>query len=461
MTTISRLPEFISKMEQESLPAVVIDTFSHYYRQILAGADGLLSDKQINPLDPAVVKDFEQLSNFADAGRKVLPQAIKIVLNGGLGTSMGLMGPKSLLEVKDQFTFLDILLHQSKAAGTKLALMNSFSTQAATVSALSSLPAADLPYMFQQHKFPKVLQKDLSPARWPDNPALEWNPPGHGDIFIALFTSNLLDRLLAANIRYALIANSDNLGATLDESLLGYFADNELSFMMEVAPRTPADKKGGHLAQLNQGNFILRELAQCPSDEKVVFQDITRYRFFNTNNLWVDLTALNAMIKTDGFMHLPLILNPKTLDPRDAQSPPVYQIETAMGAAISVFAKAAAVKVPLERFHPVKKCNDLLGVRSDCYYFDNDHRLKLNPVCPMERIKVDLDPAFFGKIDQLDARFPAGVPSLSDCRSLKIVGDVRFEEGVVLKGDVIIENRRSAQAVIEKNALIEGALQFG
>lgn len=460
MTHSLKLSQFIGKMEQEKLPKAVIDTFAHYYRQVSDGADGLLSDAQIRPVDPALVKNFEDLQGLAAAGLKALPKAIKIVLNGGLGTSMGLLGPKSLLPVKDNRSFLDILLRQSKVSGAKLALMNSFSTQAETAAALEHIPAGQRPYMFLQHKFPKVFQKDLSPARWPDNPALEWNPPGHGDIFIALFTSNILSKLLEAGIRYALIANSDNLGATMEESLLGYLVENGISFIMEVAPRTPTDKKGGHLALLKKGNFVLREIAQCPADEQDAFQDINRYRFFNTNNLWVDLVALDALIQKDGFMRLPLILNPKTLDPRDENSPPVFQIETAMGAAISVFKRAAAVQVPLSRFYPVKKCNELLGVRSDCYYFDDNYRLLANPDRRYDRIKIDLDPTFYGKIDQLDSRFKAGIPSLYDCRFLKIRGDVRFEAGVILKGDVTIENRGRAQAVVEKGSVVEGDLHF-
>ncbi len=118
-----------------------------------------------------------------------------------------------------------------------------------------------------QHKFPKILQKDYSPASWPKNPKLEWNPPGHGDVYTALLTSGMLDSLLADGIIYAFISNSDNLGARLDESLLGYFAHHQFPFMMEVAEKTPADIKGGHLARHKNGRLILREAAQCPANE--------------------------------------------------------------------------------------------------------------------------------------------------------------------------------------------------
>ena len=35
----------------------------------------------------------------------------------------------------------------------------------------------------------------LAPASWPKNQELEWNPPGHGDIYTAMTTSGILDHL--------------------------------------------------------------------------------------------------------------------------------------------------------------------------------------------------------------------------------------------------------------------------
>ncbi len=107
----------------------------------------------------------------------------------------------------------------------------------------------------------------MAPAYWPESPAKEWNPPGHGDLYAAISTSGTLDQLLEGGYEYAFVSNSDNLGAVLDTEILGYFAEERLPFLMEVAHRTRADRKGGHLAQLENGQLILRELAQCPPDE--------------------------------------------------------------------------------------------------------------------------------------------------------------------------------------------------
>jgi len=327
------------------------------------------------------------------------------------------------------------------------------------MAAICALKPSRFPIVFQQHKFPKILQKNLSPAAWPKNPNLEWNPPGHGDVYTALLTSGMLKKLLDDGIFYAFISNSDNLGARLDESLLGYFAKHQFPFMMEVAEKTPADIKGGHVARHKSGRLILREAAQCPKNELDAFQDIRRYRYFNTNNIWINLKALKTLFDKHKMINLPLILNPKTLDPRDETSPPVYQVESAMGAAVSLFDGTAAVRVPRNRFYPVKTCNDLLAVRSDCFVYSADQSLRINPAREAMKktdvVKVKLDPKYYGKIDGLDKRFGNGIPSLVDCDSLIIEGDVGFEKDVTIKGSVQIKNRKKSQAIIKAGTIID------
>ena len=453
------LPAFIAKMEAEGLSPLVCETFGYYYKQVLTGETGMIFDRDIASVLPDEIETLENLTDYSAAGKTAFPNAIRIVLNGGLGTSMGLTGPKSLLEVKDGKSFLSMILSQAHSRDVKLAFMNSFNTHAETLTALKQLNPDRLPLTFIQHKFPKILQNDFRPADWPQNPNLEWNPPGHGDVYTALYASGLLQELLGQGIEYAFITNSDNLGARMNAELLGYFSQHDFPFMMEVAEKTPSDIKGGHLARHHNGRLILREAAQCPEEEIEAFQDIQRYRYFNTNSIWINLKALKKLFDKSRTIRLPLILNPKTLDPRDKSSPPVYQIETAMGAAISLFDGAAAVRVPRSRFFPVKTCNDLLAVRSDCFVYTQEEKLIINPERQANRrsdtIKIKLDSRYYGKIDDLDERFNQGPPSLADCDSLTIEGDVRFEKDVTIKGSVTIKNDSSTQAVIPSGTVID------
>jgi UTP--glucose-1-phosphate uridylyltransferase len=456
---VPQLAAFEEKMGRAGLNRLVIDTFSRYYRRLIGGESGMIFGADIRPIRPADIPRHGDLSAYAPTGHRCLSQAVRIVLNGGLGTSMGLRGPKSLLQVRGTLSFLEIILRQAELSRSRLAFMNSFNTHAATCSALARLTHSQEPLFFLQHKFPKILQVELTPANWPQNRELEWNPPGHGDVYAALFASGMLDRLLAEGVRYAFICNSDNLGAAIDEPLLGYFAHHRFPFMMEVAEKTPADVKGGHLARHINGRLILREAAQCPKEEITAFQDIARYLFFNTNNIWVNLEFLKELIDRQAVVDLAMIVNPKTLDPRDEQSPAVYQIETAMGSGISLFEGATAVNVPRARFLPVKTCNDLLAVRSDCFVYAELEGLKLNPARAAagrsESIKINLDPKFYGKFDLLEERFPGGAPSLVECDSLTVHGDVRFLGQATIRGAVTISNNRSQPAQIPAGTTID------
>jgi len=72
-----------------------------------------------------------------------------------------------------------------------------------------------------------------------------------------------------------------------------------------------------------------------------------------------------------------------------------------------------------------------------------------------ETIRIKLDPKFYGKIDDFDKRFANGVPSLVDCYSLSIEGDVLFEKNVRIKGSVTIKNSQPLQAVIREGTVID------
>ena len=408
---------FAEKMRAENLPEIVISTFEKYYQRLAQGQTGLISESDILPVDS--LPDTRSFGGeMIEAGESALPKTIVLKLNGGLGTSMGLEQAKSLLEVKEGLSFLDITARQVISSGIPMVLMNSFSTQADSLAALRKYPElqSDIPLDFLQHKVPKVVQADFSPATWPADPELEWCPPGHGDIYTALVTSGMLDSMLAAGYEYVFVSNADNLGAVIDTGILGYFARNSLPFMMEVADRTEADRKGGHLAKLPNGQLILRESAQCPEEDTDTFQDVSRHRYFNTNNLWINLSALRQRLARDNnVLELSMIRNSKTVDPTDSSSTPVFQLETAMGAAIAVFEKAGAVRVPRSRFAPVKTTSDLLSIRSDDYVLNE----KFVVVPAKDRLVgpavVLLDSNWFWLICDLDSRYPQGAPSLFDC----------------------------------------------
>jgi UDP-N-acetylglucosamine pyrophosphorylase len=191
------------------------------------------------------------------------------------------------------------------------------------------------------------------------------------------------------------------------------------------------------------------------------FQDIARHRYFNTNNLWINLPALSRLLaEKGGVLGLPMIRNSKTLDPRDPTSPKVYQLETAMGAAISAFEGASALRVPRTRFAPVKTCDDLLGVRSDAYVLTPEWRVVLNPERRFGVPVISLDPRYYKLIDQMESRFPYGPPSLLECERFTVKGNVFFGPGVVCRGVVEVVNDGAKQARVEQVVLEEGSQTY-
>src|SRR4029453_3168599 len=143
---------------------------------------------------------------------------------------------------------------------------------------------------------------------------------------------------------------------------------------------------------------------------------------------------------TEEILGLPMITNEKPVDPADASSPKVIQLETAMGAALSVFDGAQAVRVPRARFVPVKTTGDLVVLWSDVYDLTDDYRVVPSPKRRDPAPLVDLDGKYYRQVQDLEVRFPHGAPSLVQAKRLKVRGDVRFGRGIVVVGDVAIEH---------------------
>ncbi|MBR7109274.1 MAG: UTP--glucose-1-phosphate uridylyltransferase [Akkermansia sp.] len=434
------------KMRGVGLSDAAIGAFRHSVNVLESKQSMMIPESDIEPAEG--VAEWEALvAATPEADAALLAQSVLIKLNGGLGTGMGLQKAKSLLEIKPGVTFLDVIVrqvrHLRERAGypVNLLLMNSFSTGADTMAHLARYAAEGFadPQQVEmlQNRVPKLLTDTLEPVQFPANPDLEWCPPGHGDIYPALVGSGWLDKLLAAGVKYAFVSNSDNLGAQPDTRFLRWFAESGVPFVMEVTRRTEADKKGGHLAtRKTDGQPLLREIAQCPDADVADFQDINKHRYFNTNNLWIRLDVLKDLLNAnDGVLPLPVIRNTKTVDPRDAATPQVYQLETAMGAAIQCFPGAKAVCVPRTRFFPVKTCSDLLLLRSDAVEITDTGLMALAPECKGVAPIVQLDSKLYKLVDSLDA---LGVPSLKHVSKLTVTGPHHFTDGEPLSGEVSV-----------------------
>lgn len=451
---------FERKMRAAGVMEAAIGAFRHNYEALCREETGLIPESAIRPAEGLALFEPDE-AGFDPA---LLARTVVIKLNGGLGTSMGLQKVKSVLEVRPGVNFLDLIVRQVRslreASGAKvrLLLMNSFSTSADTLDYLRKhddggfAEAAEVELM--QNQVPKIDEATLAPVEWPANPSHEWCPPGHGDLYPALIGSGWLDRLLAAGVKYAFVSNSDNLGAVLEPGLLKYFADSDAPFLMEVTRRTPADRKGGHLAvRAEDGRLLLREVAQCPDGDLDAFQDIERHRYFNTNSIWLRLDLLKERLaESGGVLPLPMIRNRKTVDPRDKNSTPVIQLEVAMGAAIECFEGSRAIEVPRSRFAPVKSSADLFALRSDAYAILDDGRVELVAARQGQPPVVKLDDSY----KLVDAIESLGVPSLAACDEVKVEGPLRFADGVVLKGRVAFSSPAGDLRTVPAGTYVDG-----
>ncbi|SHH56670.1 UTP--glucose-1-phosphate uridylyltransferase [Jatrophihabitans endophyticus] len=432
----------VQRMRDADVSAEAIATFERGYRLIEQGESGIIVEESIEPLG-----ELPELAGLdAPIDDDAVHATVMIRLNGGLGTSMGLDTAKTLLPVKPGTTFLDVIARQTlafrrrHAVALPLVFMNSFRTQQPTLEALAryeDLAVDGLPIDFLQSREPKLREDDLAPVDWPADPDLEWCPPGHADVYPSLRASGLLEQLLAAGYRYAFCANADNLGAVVDPRLPSWLAATGTPMALECCVRTPAERKGGHLAvRRSDGRLILRETAQTSDEDAAAMQDLTRHRYFNTNNLWLDLQALaDELDRSDGALELPIIRNSKTVDPSDATSTPVVQIEAAMGSAVSRFDGARAVAVGRDRFIPVKTTDDLLLLRSDVFELDDEYLLR-TATDPLPLVSLDKD--HYKLVPDFDRHFPAGPPSLTSATALTVEGDVTFGADVRVVGDVTV-----------------------
>ena len=439
------LAEAARRMHERGLDERAIAVFSDYYHQLELGAQGTIPEDSIEPLVDLTRLDGVGATEAERA--QALGQVVVIKLNGGLGTSMGLAGAKSALSVRDGLTFLDVIARQvlalraQYAAPLPVIFMNSFRTHEETEAILAAypdLPVRGLPLGFLQSAEPKLRVDDLSPLDWPANPELEWCPPGHGDVYLSLARTGLLDALRGMGIRYAFLSNADNLGATCDPDIAAWLLREQVPYLAEVCTRTVNDRKGGHLARRrSDGRIVLRDNAMVVPGEEPFFADETRHSTFHANNLWVDLDVVARMLdERAGVLGLPVIVNRKTVDPTDKSSTKVIQIECAMGTAIEAIDGSRAMHVPRSRFRPVKTTNELTLVRSDLFRFEPDWRVAATTERPDPLIDLSSEFAF---VDDLERLFPAGVPSLRECDSLRVRGDVTFGAGVVCRGDVLVQ----------------------
>lgn len=457
------VPDTASKRRFEN----EMDNFFALFRRYLTdAARGTTLDwDRIQPPNPKQVVDYSTIETVSEAeGKELLSKLAVLKLNGGLGTSMGCVGPKSIIEVRDGKSFLDLTVRQIEHLNRQydtdvpFILMNSFNTDSDTEVIIKKYQGHNITIKtFDQSRFPRVHKDSLQPIPKSYEDSLEcWYPPGHGDFFESIHSSGILDELIAAGKEYLFVSNGDNLGAVVDFNILKHVITTGTEYVMELTDKTRADVKGGTIIDYD-GSVRLLEIAQVPKEHVEEFKSIKKFKYFNTNNLWINLKAIKRLVENNE-LAMEIIPNSKTVTTGTYVDAPVLQLETAIGAAIRHFEGAHGVNVPRRRFLPVKTCSDLLLVKSDLY--------------SISRGTVEMSPARFGgsplvklgshfkKVTDFQKRIPH-MPKIVELDHLTITGNVFLGKNVTLKGTVIIVCEEGKRIDIPNGSVLENVVITG
>ncbi|KAI1298926.1 UTP-glucose-1-phosphate uridylyltransferase [Xylaria venustula] len=463
---LTELAETVKDPEQKKLFETEMDNFFSLFRRYLNDkAKGNAVDwDRIAPPAQGQVVDYEDLANSESVG--FLNKLAVLKLNGGLGTSMGCVGPKSVIEVRDGMSFLDMsvrqveYLNRTYNTNVPFILMNSFNTNDDTAAIIKKYEGHNVDILtFNQSRYPRIFKDSLLPVpKSFDSAISEWYPPGHGDVFESLYNSGVLDQLIERGIEIIFLSNVDNLGAVVDLRVLQHMVETEAEYIMELTNKTKADVKGGTIIDY-EGSVRLLEIAQVPKEHTNEFKSIKKFKYFNTNNIWMNVKAIKRVVENDE-LEMEIIPNGKSIpgDKKGESDISILQLETAVGAAIRHFKNAHGVNVPRRRFLPVKTCSDLMLVKSDLYAVKHG-QLQLNPSrfggAPLIKLGSD-----FKKVSDFQKRIPS-IPKIIELDHLTITGNVNLHRGVTLKGTVIIVATEGSTIDIPPGSILENVVVQG
>ncbi|KAJ2903829.1 putative UTP-glucose-1-phosphate uridylyltransferase [Zalerion maritima] len=452
--------------DKEKFDVQMDNFFSLFRRYLNDKAKGNAVDwDRIAPPDQSQVIDYDSLAHSESV--EFLNKLAVIKLNGGLGTSMGCVGPKSVIEVRDGMSFLDLsvrqveYLNRTYNVNVPFILMNSFNTDDDTQNIIKKYEGHNVDIItFNQSQYPRIFKDSLLPVpkNKDDSSISDWYPPGHGDVFESLYNSGTLQQLLDRGIEILFLSNVDNLGAVVDLRILQHMVETEAEYIMELTNKTKADVKGGTIIDY-EGSVRLLEIAQVPKEHVNEFKSIKKFRYFNTNNLWMNLKAIKRVVENHE-LEMEIIPNGKTIpgDKKGESDISIIQLETAVGAAIRHFKNAHGVNVPRRRFLPVKTCSDLMLVKSDLYTVKHG-QLQMNPQrfgdAPLIKLGTD-----FKKVSDFQKRI-SSIPKMLELDHLTITGAVNLGRGVTLKGTVIIVATEGSTIDIPPGSILENVVVQG
>ena len=210
------------------------------------------------------------------------------VLAGGMATRMGGV-VKALVDVLPGRTFLDLRLSEmdrlEAIAGQAppLWLMTSGATDAPIRDAIEARGRLGAVDTFRQYESVR-LRPDGTPFLDAQGHA-STHATGHGDLPAALAESGLLERFRERGGRYVVVANLDNVGATVDPAILAHHLEAGHELSAELVEKRLGDRGGIPLSV--DGRPMIVEEFRLPDDF-----DAASVPYFNTNTLIINAESL-------------------------------------------------------------------------------------------------------------------------------------------------------------------------
>lgn len=380
--------------------------------------------------DEVILVAYDNLAPLSQDIRKtkeMLDKLVVVKFNGALGTSMGFNGPKSLIEIQEGVTLLDLVnqriesLNAYYGCKVPLLLVNTNETHNATLKMLKKYSGSNLDI----HSFVQDQQPELQSLDGPSDP---------GTAFLSLVNRATLDQLVSQGKEYALVVDTDNACALIDPKILNHLIQNNVEYCMEVTPATSTFSRTSLLSS-QEGKFKLANIAQSASKHCT-----RKFKFTDTRSVWVNLKAAKRLLETDAMTTEKFSMS-ESADADDKES--------AAGSAIQLFGERIGVNVPQHRYLPVNSTSDLLVLWSDVYTYDKGILTQNRSRNP----SINLGPEF-EKVDDFEKRFKS-IPSIVGLESLKVTGDVWFGSGVTLKGRVTIEVKPGVKLEIPDDVVIK------
>ncbi|CAK9225588.1 unnamed protein product [Sphagnum troendelagicum] len=431
---------------------------------------------KINPRTDLKVLTYRDSSSILEDCEKcklLLDKLVVVKICVALGRALGSSEPKSLIEVRSGKSFIDIIVEHIEVLNSRYGT-NILLILATSDNTDEPLSQAVRKYSNSHLEIVTFNQTEYTREVWPVRSKLGEDGrylTNNGDLFAALAFSGKLEELIAQGKEILFIADSENLGASVDLNILMHLHETQSEYCMEVSSQRIGGVEGC-ARLLPEGSIELLEFEEVP-EKPVDATKSSEIMVLNTNSLWVNLKAVKRLAENEA---LEIFCS---LEAADGKKEISYQLQTASGdplysvsdemfdnlpiegnsdlLLIQFFDGAVAINVPGSRFLPVRATSELLILQSDVYDSKDGCMCRNSLRESVGDPIIDFDGFQLKKIGGFRERMK-NVPSLLALESLKVVGDVWFGKDIVLQGQVVIWAKKDERLEIPDGATIKDKL---